>query len=165
VFWGFVFHLIGRRSTGMDAEKGLAISHRAPKLNVILTSNGLERVSILGGVDMTLKAMELYGMIAGDVVAIDRRLRGLPRQGANEPSYSVFDPTPMKRFLGVRHVNSDFMFDPQRIVFLDIAWFPPNEGRGEDEKYRVSFFFEGGVRKEVELTRRGYRSLKKRLGL
>ena len=46
-----------------------------PKLNVIFTPKGLERVSILGGVNLTLEAMELYRTIAGDVMEIDKKIR------------------------------------------------------------------------------------------
>jgi hypothetical protein len=56
-------------------SKRLAISRKGePKLNVIFTPKGLERVSILGGVDLTLEAMELYRTIAHDVIAIDEKL-------------------------------------------------------------------------------------------
>ncbi len=54
----------------------LAISRKGePKLNVIFTPKGLERVSILGGVNLTLEAMELYRTIAGDVMEIDKKIR------------------------------------------------------------------------------------------
>lgn len=46
-----------------------------PKLNIIVTPEGLERVSILGGVDLTLKAMRLYQTIAANVLEIDKRIK------------------------------------------------------------------------------------------
>jgi len=56
----------------------LAIGHRGePKINVILTPKGLERISILGGIEATLEAMTLYSRIADDVLKIDRKLRKL----------------------------------------------------------------------------------------
>lgn len=41
----------------------------------------LERVSILGGVRLTLEAMNLYCTIAQDVLKIDEKLRKINEQG------------------------------------------------------------------------------------
>ena len=46
-----------------------------PRLNIIVTPKGLERVSIRGGVDLTLEAMNLYRTIASNVLAIDKRIK------------------------------------------------------------------------------------------
>ena len=56
---------------------------REPRLNIIVTPKGLERVSILGGVELTLEAMKLYRTIAQDVLKIDEKIKSKPTQNKN----------------------------------------------------------------------------------
>ncbi|MBA7619033.1 hypothetical protein ES703_26365 [subsurface metagenome] len=48
---------------------------KEPKLNIIVTPKGLERVAIIGGVDLTLEAMELYRTIAHKVLELDELIK------------------------------------------------------------------------------------------
>lgn len=45
------------------------------RLNIVVTPKGLERVSILGGVKLTLEAMKLYRTIAPEVLKIDEKIK------------------------------------------------------------------------------------------
>lgn len=58
-------------------------SRKVPKLNIIISPNGLERVSILGGLEQTFEAMTFYRTIAGDVLKIDEKIRKLAKTKRN----------------------------------------------------------------------------------
>ena len=58
---------------------------REPRLNIVVTPKGVERVSILGGVELTLEAMELYRSIAQDVLKIDAKIK---KSGTQSDSFS-----------------------------------------------------------------------------
>ena len=48
---------------------------RETKLNIIVGRGGVERISIFGGINLTLEAMQLYRTIAPDVIKIDEKIK------------------------------------------------------------------------------------------
>jgi hypothetical protein len=54
-----------------------------PKFNIIVTPDGLERVSILSRAESTLEALEFYKNIIRDVGRLDKKIRGLGKTKHN----------------------------------------------------------------------------------
>lgn len=50
-----------------------------PKFNIIVTPEGLERVSILSRPENTLDALEFYKKIIRNVRGLDKKIRGLEK--------------------------------------------------------------------------------------
>jgi len=55
-----------------------------PKFNIIVTPEGLERISLLSRKGSTLEALEFYKSIIGDVLRLDKRIRGLGKTKKEE---------------------------------------------------------------------------------
>lgn len=59
-----------------------------PKFNIIVTPEGLDRVSILSRPEKTLEALEFYKNIIGDVYKLDKKIRKLAGETEKEVQIS-----------------------------------------------------------------------------